>query len=135
MTVSTSEDESRRGPPNVRSTSEIGKPAHHGRQSMALVHIIQALIKMTTQEAAPAPEKHLEWPHEAVCRLIHDNAGTKDPDDPWPHPAQKSWEEPMLKRWQQWEGLSDELRELLGFQRPQSYELYAPSPQPREAGS
>lgn len=26
MTVSTSEDESRRGPPNVRSTSEIGKP-------------------------------------------------------------------------------------------------------------
>lgn len=26
MTVSTSEDESRRGPPNVRSTSEIAKP-------------------------------------------------------------------------------------------------------------
>lgn len=38
-------------------TDEIG--AHHGRQSMALVHIIQAVIKMTTQEAGPAPEKHV----------------------------------------------------------------------------
>lgn len=28
MTVSTSEDESRRGPPNVRSTLEIGKPLY-----------------------------------------------------------------------------------------------------------
>jgi hypothetical protein len=50
---------------------------------------------------------------EAICRLIHDHAGTGSPDEPLHHPAQKSWEEPMLVRWQQWEGLVDELRELL----------------------
>lgn len=47
------------------------------------------------------------WPTETICRLIHEVAGTKDADDPLHHPAQKSWEEPSRKRWEQWIELSD----------------------------
>lgn len=46
MTVSTSEDESRRGPPNVRSTSEIAKPME---PYFKLTHRIKI---MTDREAA-----------------------------------------------------------------------------------
>lgn len=47
------------------------------------------------------------WPTETICRVIHELAGTKDADDPLHHPAQKSWEEPSRKRWEQWIELSD----------------------------
>ncbi|TCM56197.1 hypothetical protein C8J36_103569 [Rhizobium sp. PP-F2F-G48] len=75
--------------------------------------------------SAPSPAPNVMWPTEAICRLIHDHAGTKSPDEPLHHPAQKSWEEPTLVRWQQWEGLVEELHEL----------VHAPAPQPRKRES
>lgn len=39
---------------------------------------------------------------EAACRALHELLGNGNADDPMHHPAESSWDEPSMKRWQQW---------------------------------
>ena len=110
----------------IRSEYEqaYGKPCDCATPDSALHYGRAQGMEMAAKIVSSPLQEHARWPVEAICRLIHDHAGTKSPDEPLHHPAQKSWEEPTLVRWQQWEGLVEELHEL----------LHTPSPQPREGG-
>lgn len=51
---------------------------------------------------------------ERVARALHQEIAGSDPDELIHHPAQKSWEAPTRRRWEQWEEAARTVIEAMG---------------------
>lgn len=64
-----------------------------------------------TLEARPLyaspPQQPVAVSQEEWCRLIHEVLAGGDADELMHHPAQKSWDKPSWRRWEQWGELAD----------------------------